>query len=38
MGGSGSVQTPIVTMNEIEVQSDNAHLTKLEIDYTPRVE
>ena len=24
MGSSGSVQTPIVTMNEIEVQSDNA--------------
>lgn len=38
MNASGSVETPIVTMNEIELQGENAVLTHFEIDYVPRVE
>ena len=37
MAGSGSVETPVVTMNEIEVSGENLSLTTFEIDYTPRV-
>lgn len=33
----GTVKTPMVTMNEIEVQSDGAQLSRLEIEYTPSV-
>lgn len=35
---SGNTVTPIVTMNEIEIQGDNAQLTRFEIEYVPRVE
>lgn len=37
MAGSGSVETPVVTMNEIEVSGENLSLTKFDIKYTPRV-
>ena len=37
MAESGSSETPVVTMNEIEVSGDNLSLTTFEIDYTPRV-
>ncbi len=35
---SGSTVTPIVTMNELEMQGENAALTHFEIEYVPRVE
>ncbi len=35
---SGNTVTPIVTMNEIKIQGDNAQLTRFEIEYVPRVE
>ncbi len=35
---SGNTVTPIVTMNEIEIQGDNAQLTQFEMEYVPRVE
>ena len=38
MNASGSAETPIVTMNEIELQGESAVLTRFEIDYVPRVE
>lgn len=37
MSESGTVETPVVTMNEIEISGDGLDLTRLEIDYTPRV-
>lgn len=37
MAEGGSVETPVVTMNEIEVSGENLSLTTFEIDYTPRV-
>ena len=37
MAETGSVETPVVTMNEIEISGDSLALTKLEIEYTPRV-
>lgn len=33
----GTITTPVVTMNEIELSGDNVKLSKLEIEYTPRV-
>lgn len=37
MTESGSTDTPVVTMNEIEISGENLALTTFEIDYTPRV-
>lgn len=37
MPESGTADTPVVTMNEIEISGDGLDLTRLEIDYTPRV-
>lgn len=37
MTGSGTAETPVVTMNEIEISGENLALTRFEIDYTPRV-
>lgn len=37
MSESGSTETPVVTMNEIEISGDGLDLTRLEIDYIPRV-
>lgn len=38
MAEGGSVETPVVTMNEIEVSGENLSLTTFAIDYTPRVQ
>lgn len=35
--GTGTTRTPIVTMNEIEVQGDGLALTRFEVEYTPRI-
>ena len=37
MPESGTAEAPVVTMNEIEISGDGLDLTRLEIDYTPRV-
>ena len=37
MADSGSSETPIVTMNEIEISGNGLDLSKMEIEYTPRV-
>ena len=37
MTESGTTEAPVVTMNEIEISGDGLNLTRLEIDYTPRV-
>ena len=37
MAEGGSSETPIVTMNEIEISGDGLDLSQLEIDYIPRV-
>lgn len=37
MSDSGAADTPVVTMNEIEISGDNLALDRLEIDYVPRV-
>ena len=37
MAESGSSETPIVTMNEIEISGNGLDLSRLEIEYTPRV-
>lgn len=34
---SGSSETPVVTMNEIEISGNGLDLSKMEIEYTPRV-
>ena len=34
---SGVTNTPIVTMNEIEISGDNVALTRFEIEYVPRI-
>lgn len=35
---SGETDTPIVTMNEIELQGDDVQLTRFEIAYVARIE
>lgn len=35
--GSGTVHTPVVTMNRIIITGDNINLTELSVDYTARV-
>ena len=37
MPDTGSADTPVVTMNEIEISGDGLDLTRFEIDYIPRV-
>lgn len=37
MPESGTAETPVVTMNEIEISGENIDLTAFEISYTPRV-
>jgi len=37
MSNSGTAETPVVTMNEIEISGDGLNLTRFEIDYIPRV-
>ncbi len=35
---TGKTDTPVVTMNEIELSGEGVNLTRFEIDYVPRVE
>lgn len=37
MSDTGSAETPVVTMNEIEISGDGLDLTRFEIDYIPRM-
>lgn len=37
MAESSTAETPVVTMNEIEISGENLALTHFEIDYIPRV-
>ena len=37
MAASGTTETPVVTMNEIEISGEGMDLTTFEITYTPRV-
>ena len=37
MAASGTAETPVVTMNEIEISGESIDLTSFEISYTPRV-
>ena len=37
MAASGTAETPVVTMNEIEISGESINLTTFEITYTPRV-
>ena len=37
MSNSGTADTPVVTMNEIEISGDGLDLTRFEIEYIPRV-
>ena len=37
MSESGTAETPVVTMNEIEISGESIDLTAFEISYTPRV-
>ncbi len=34
---SGETDTPIVTMNELELSGENVMLTRLEVEYVPRI-